>query len=962
MQQVDLLSAVQPDSGWFAIVGIKGGDDRRQRLVATREEADDLVQKYMERGYNVFFGVAKFREFKREGGRKKDNVLALRSFWVDIDCGPTKAAPDEKTGRPDGYIDQAAGLTALKQFCTTVGLPRPLLVNSGRGIHAYWPLDRDVTREEWEPVAARLSELCVTHNFYVDPSVFEVARILRVPGTLNFKDNPPKPVTLISGAKPTSFEEFRNALGVRELQPLVVPEERSSNLRDKLKENTTFRFSKIMRRSAKGDGCQQLLNAYKQRESLSEVRWFDALSIAKFCVDRDTAIQKMSEGHPDYDPYKALAKTKHISGPHNCATFDRNNPGGCYGCAYIGRIKNPIVLGKEVDESEAQDGVYTVTEEDAPEELKIPAFPRPYVRGKKGGIYLLPDKEEAEPLLVYEHDLYVVKMMTDPKEGDVVLMRLHLPKEGIREFVLTLAVACGDSAELRKAVARKGVAATAKQFPLVAHFITMSVKEIQHLKRNEQMRLQFGWADNDSKFIIGDREISIDGVYHSPPSTITEGLAQYLTPAGSFDKWKEVFNLYGREGLELHAFAALTAFGAPLFKFTGQSGAIINVIHPRSGTGKTTILHMCNSVWGHPKDLCAIKEDTANAKTMHLGIMNNLPFTVDEITNMVPGQFSEMTYNMSQGRGKNRMKSSGNELRLNSTTWQTISLCSSNASFYEKLQGQGGKRSPDGEMMRLLEYKIGYSDAIPTDIAKEMFDHQLMANYGHAGSIYAQWIVSNLEEAKKTIKVVQAKIDRELRLTQRERFWSAQVASIIAGGLIAKRLGLIDWDMRRIYKAATDLINEVRKDVAPPPETTSSILGEYLNRHIHNILVVNGNVDRRSNLEAPPVDLPKGELLIRYEPDTKRLYVNSKHFKDDCTRVQINHKEFVQDMEKRGVMLKPENKRLTKGTAVSTLPVYCMVFDTSVGDFLDLTELTGEKECAGGEECNTPQGEAESDD
>ena len=112
------------------------------------------------------------------------------------------------------------------------------------------------------------------------------------------------------------------------------------------------------------------------------------------------------------------------------------------------------------------------------------------------------------------------------------------------------------------------------------------------------MRQQFGWADKDTKFIVGDREITADGLFHSPPSSTTQNIAQHLTPKGNRESWSEVFELYGKPGLEPHAFAALTAFGSPLLKFLGQNGAIINVIHPGSGTGKSTILHMCNSVWG----------------------------------------------------------------------------------------------------------------------------------------------------------------------------------------------------------------------------------------------------------------------------------------------------------------------------------------------------------------------------
>ena len=947
MKDIDLLSIVQPPDGWFAIIGIKGaGADlkRQQHLVETREEVSTIAARLVRGKWNVFFGVAKYTD---DSSRQKSNVKALRAFWLDIDCGPKKAIPNPKTGRPEGYIDQATGLLALRQFCTTVGLPKPILVNSGRGIHAYWPLTRDVTREEWEPTAARLRDLCVTHGLIVDPAVFEVARVLRIPGTLNFKDDPPNPVSIITTADPIDFDEFRKLLGVKESKAMEVPERPRSNLSEKLQDNSVSRFSKIMKRSIKGDGCQQLVSSYEERAELSEVRWFDALSVAKFCVDRDTAIQKMSHGHPDYDPVKALEKTKHISGPHNCATFERNNPGGCYGCPYLGKIKNPIVLGREVAEAETEDGNYVVPEDgeaDVPQDYRIPEYPFPFTRGKKGGIYIKPEKDEELPTLVYEHDLYLVKTMTDPKDGDVLVMRLHLPREGVREFIITQKQAVGDAAELRKVLASKGVAATEKQFKSIILFVTMSLKAIQYKRKAELMRMQFGWADNDSKFIIGDREISHDGIFHSPPSSATKELADRMHPAGSYEKWQEVFNLYGRPGLEPHAFAALTAFGAPLFKFTGQSGAILNVIHPSSGTGKTTILHMCNSVWGHPRDLCAIKGDTANAKTMQLGIHNNLPFCVDEITNMTPTGLSEMSYNMSQGRGKNRMKASTNELRMNNTTWQTISLCSSNSSFYEKLNLI--KNNPDGEMMRLIEYKIGYNDAIPTDIAKEMFDHQLLENYGHAGAIFIQWVINNLEEVKNTLKVVQVKIDRELKLTQRERFWSAKVAAIITGGMIARRLKIIDWDMGRIYQWATNMICETRQDVEPPNVTTTAVLGDYLNRNIHNILIVNDKTDNRSNMQALPELEPKGALYIRFEPDTKRLFVDYKHFREECIRAQINFKEVVDGLKKSGAYVRAGSKRLSKGMRINTLPVYAIEFDTSVNDFLDMEGFIPESEDA----------------
>jgi hypothetical protein len=339
--------------------------------------------------------------------------------------------------------------------------------------------------------------------------------------------------------------------------------------------------------------------------------------------------------------------------------------------------------------------------------------------------------------------------------------------------------------------------------------------------------------------------------------------------------------------------------------------------------------------------------DTLNAKIMRLGVMNNLPNTVDEMTNMTPVDFSTLAYSMSQGRGKDRVKASTNELRLNLTSWQSISLASSNASFVEKMTTM--KNSADGEMMRLIEYKIDYTSTLEQSFAKQMFDHQLKQNYGHAGEIYAEWLVNNLEEAKATCISIQAKIDLELKLTQRERIWSAALAANITGGLIAKQLGLIDWDMKAIYMAATTMVLGIRAEVAPHSDSAVLVVADYINRHLQNILVVNNGVDTRSSLPTFPVLEPKGELLIRYEPDTKKMYLASKGFKADCVKLQINYKETCSHLKKMGILLDSENKRLSKGMKVLAPGVNSLVIDCNNPDFIGLEGLVpAEGEDAGG--------------
>jgi hypothetical protein len=933
MSNFDLLNTVLPPEGRYCVMGIGKYPD--QNFVDTKEEVEELAQRFVKRKIDVFFGCAKYGPLNN---RTHENAKYFRALWMDIDCGPTKGVPDEK-GIIKGYLDQQTGLDEFKKFCNTVGLPRPILVSSGYGIHAYWLLEQTVSRREWEPLANRLRELCVEQGLIVDSSVFEASRILRIPGTFNFKQEDPKEVTVLNTLTPRmTYQEVKDLLGAADPKddvPDFIPRSMSPMM-EALMGNKVKRFKTIM---LKGEnGCAQLNHCFANQNSVEEPLWRSALSIAAFCVDGDSAAHKLSRDHEGYDPTQVDIKVNHLrtkGGPHHCSTFAKLNPQGCEGCIHRGKIKSPIMLGVEIEEADAEDNEYAVEDENGKVEIQhIPEYPFPFFRGKNGGIYIRPEsEEEAEPKLVYEHDFYVVKRMRDPETGEVALFRLHLPHDGVREFsISTMAISSPD--ELRKQLAQHGVVAHKSQYDLLARFVVFFIKNLQYVKKAETMRTQFGWADGDSKFILGDREITKDGVFYSPPSSTTKDVAEKLIPKGTMEKWKEAFNMYARPGLEAHAFAALTAFGSPLLKFTGLEGAIINVIHPESGSGKSTALFMCNSVYGQPKELTSMYKDTFNAKMHQLGVMNNLPNTIDEITNLSGMEFSDLAYSISQGRGKNKMKGSTNELRINNTKWQGITLCSANASFYEKLGV--AKNTPDGESMRLLEYKIEPNSVIDVQEGKQMFDHQMRENFGHAGDIYIQWLVNNLEEAVALMRKVQARLDREVQFSQKERFWSGVAACNIAGGLIAANLGLHDYDMKAVYEWLKGMLGEMRHEIQAPTSTPVTILGEFVNAHINNALVVNGEVDARSNLQAMPMLEPRGELLIRYEPDTKELFIAAKQFKDFCVKHQINYKTTLKELGTANIYVEGMNKRMSKGMKVVSPAVRVLKFNAAATEFLQM--------------------------
>jgi hypothetical protein len=313
--------------------------------------------------------------------------------------------------------------------------------------------------------------------------------------------------------------------------------------------------------------------------------------------------------------------------------------------------------------------------------------------------------------------------------------------------------------------------------------------------------------------------------------------------------------------------------------------------------------------------------------------MNNLGLGCDEITKMSSDDFSDFAYAVSQGRGRGRMKSNENAERINMAKWQTILLCSSNASAADKLKSL--KSTPDGELMRLIEYEIPETKLLSKQDADEIYP-KLYTNYGHAGRIYLRDLVCNLEERIREVKEVQRLIDQKIGFTNRERFWSGVAACNIAGALFAKRLGLIDIDVGRVFKWALKEFAQMREDTKPPASSHASVIGEYWNEHRRNTLVINGQVDKRTGVEMLPILEPQGELILRMEPDTQKLYIIAKKLRGWCSQHQITLKDVLNSLTADGVYEGVVKKRMAKGTKLGSVPpVDVFVFDCAKGEFID---------------------------
>jgi hypothetical protein len=225
-----------------------------------------------------------------------------------------------------------------------------------------------------------------------------------------------------------------------------------------------------------------------------------------------------------------------------------------------------------------------------------------------------------------------------------------------------------------------------------------------------------------------------------------------------------------------------------------------------------------------------------------------------------------------------------------------------------------------------------------------MFYHVLNHNFGHAGPIFIKWVIENLEEVKQALLDVQAKLDSELKFGSRERNWSAIISANITAGLIARRLGLIDFNMQEIYKRVTAAVRGMLKEMEASFTMSDTdllgMIGEFVNANINNMLVINDQADARTKRPSQPLVVPKGPLNVRYEPDTKLLSIACKAFRDACVRSQLSYKEVLLGLGNQGVLKAVTTKRLSTGMPVTAPGVRCIILDCSNNKMVDIDALT----------------------
>lgn len=162
-----------------------GTDARPPRRAFTRatdgDALDTFAAEQVAARRNVYFGLATRRDTT---SGKAENCLALPLLAADLDFAG----------------DDSREAAAMSRLVAAPVVPA-LVTHSGGGLHAFWRVAEPLPLDSPEAQAVAVAWLRrLAQALDADPKCAEVARVLRLPLTTNFKYRPARPVSIVSWA------------------------------------------------------------------------------------------------------------------------------------------------------------------------------------------------------------------------------------------------------------------------------------------------------------------------------------------------------------------------------------------------------------------------------------------------------------------------------------------------------------------------------------------------------------------------------------------------------------------------------------------------------------------------------------------------------------------------------------------------------------------------------------------
>lgn len=229
------------------------------------------------------------------------------------------------------------------------------------------------------------------------------------------------------------------------------------------------------------------------------------------------------------------------------------------------------------------------------------------------------------------------------------------------------------------------------------------------------------------------------------------------TTKGTLESWKSEIagNIRGNYSMMIGIATALTA---PLLKVLGLSSFGVH-LYGDSSKGKSTTIHLANSIYGDKSKLVKTWNSTPYAIQQEAVARNDGFLTLDEIGQAKNAKDLEaIAYDIFNETGKMQGKKEGGNREIN--RWKITALSTGEKDLETQLRQQGVKIHT-GQLVRLLNlpiYETNCFHQFPN--AKSHADYlneAVSEHYGVVGRSWIAFIAENSEHIKQTYKQIRKK-------------------------------------------------------------------------------------------------------------------------------------------------------------------------------------------------------------
>lgn len=881
--------------------------------------AAKAAARVSEKGMEAYFGCASYRDGK---GRTKDDVAWVRAFWVDIDTQENK--PDEK------YTSRQEARNALAGFSDKLSLERPLVVSSGYGIHGYWVLDEDITPGEWTRTAGLLKLALKEYGLAVDHArTSDVASVLRVPGTVNHKGGKTRTVKAIErGGHPSNHGDFRAKIESYLEETGGIPDiplgRAGGGINSDLSGGEVFSASYAEKIA---DHCGVVGLMRDNGGSVSEPTWYGVLGVLNFTEEGKTVAHDWSSGYDGYSRTETDRKLAQVGrfAPTTCAKLSDCEPSICAVCPHKGKITSPISLGTAYGEPQLLQLPPAVAQVVGKTHLSYPrGFGWGNIHGRKEPClwHLVEDvNDEGQPIQIQQHlcdvNLIPTARIRAMDGTHSMLLRGETPKGEVKEFIVeTGTITRGDKSCIAE-LGKYEVTVPGSSRHAMEKYLSAWIDKLRDEYKHTSTTQQFGWQENDG-FVWGEQEVTPAGLR---PAIVVKGAklrSPFLKTVGSFDVWKKTIDrLYNHDGEQPRQACVLGAFAAPLYSLLDDAsgGVILFAYSAGSGFGKTTAQKAGMSAFGNAYNTMLLQGAFSdNALITYLGTMRHLPALIDEMTSAKPEFASQLVYQISAGKGKERLSADADPRET--LNWSTVVMASANSRLSDKVSAV--RANSQAELARIFEFSVTTTGFIGVNEAMKLIPC-LDKNHGHAGQLYLEYLVNNRAKVVKLLDDVRAWFNNRAFIQQHERYWSQLHACLLVALLIGKKLGLFDFDFDKFLAWILEELALNRGTLAQAVQTPTELFADMLADLWGGVLVTKGMGNLANKVNCEVLSDPRGHTItgrsvveddITHDPAV--LWISVQASKDWCNKHGASFREIHTALVREG-WASPQLKRVSLG-------------------------------------------------